>query len=190
MNTPTHMLTAAALLSKSGDPRRNWVILAGGVLPDLSIFVLVAWARFIENIPHRTIWREVYWQEPWQTLGAISNSYVIWGLLAVLAWWLGWRIWMFLAAAILVHISLDFPFHASDAHKHFWPLSDWRFHSPLSYWDGRHHSGWVGALEIGLVLASMFVLWQRFDSRFVRGLLLVGLAGLGAGPLFFWLTLG
>ncbi len=184
------MLTAAALLSKSGDSRRNWAIVAGGLLPDLSIFVLVGWARLIENLPHRQIWREVYWQEPWQTLSAISNSYVIWGLLALVAYRMGWHIALFVAAAALVHLSLDFPFHASDAHKHFWPLTDWRFHSPLSYWSDHHHARWVGILELGLVLASMGILWQRFESRIVRGALLIGLASLVAVPAFFRWTLG
>lgn len=184
------MLTAAALLTKSGDQRRNWAVLAGGLLPDLSIFALVGWARFVENQPHRQIWRETYWQEPWQTLSAVSNSFVIWGCAALLAYWLGWRIVMFAAAAMLVHLSLDFPFHASDAHKHFWPLTDWRFHSPLSYWNDHHHARWVGALELALVLASMAVLWQRFHSYWVRGALLAGLISLTLIPLFFWWTLG
>ena len=158
MNTPTHMLTAAALLTKSGDQRRNWVVLAGALVPDLSIFALVGWARLVENLPHRQIWSETYWQEPWQTFSAISNSFVIWVCVALLAYWFGWRIVMFLACAVLVHLSLDFPFHAADAHKHFWPLTDWRFHSPLSYWNDHHHARWVGVLELGLVLISMAVL--------------------------------
>lgn len=190
MNTPTHMLTAAALLSKSGESRRNWAIIAGGLLPDLSIFALVAWARLVEDQPHRQIWRETYWQEPWQTLGAISNSFVIWALVALIAYRLGWHIVLFIAAAMLVHLALDFPFHANDAHRHFWPLSDWRFHSPLSYWNEHYHSRWVGLLELGLVLASMALLWRRFDSRLVRGALLAGLASLVAVPAFFWWTLG
>ncbi len=184
------MLTAAALLTKSGDRRRNWAIVIGGVLPDLSIFALLGWARLIEGLPHRQIWREVYWQEPWQTLGAISNSFVIWALVALLAYRLGWHIVMFIAGAALVHLCLDFPFHADDAHKHFWPLTDWRFHSPLSYWNDHYHGRWVGLLELGLVLASMAMLWQRFDSRIVRGALVVGLASLVAVPAFFWWTLG
>lgn len=190
MNTPTHMLTAAALLARSGKTPRNWAVMAGALLPDLSIFMLVGWARLVENIPHRQIWSEVYWQEPWQTLGAMSNSFVIWAALAVIAFALGWRILMVLALAAIVHIALDFPFHADDAHKHFWPLTEWRFHSPLSYWDRNHHSQWVGALELGLVLVSMAVLWRQFHSRIVRGALLLGLLSLAAVPLFFWWTLG
>jgi len=190
LNTPTHILTAAALFTKPGEPRRNWAVLIGALLPDLSIFALVAWARWIEDIPHQKIWREVYWQEPWQTLGAISNSFVIWGAVALLAGLLGWRLVLFLALAVLAHLALDLPFHADDAHKHFWPLTDWRFHSPLSYWDNNHHGGWVSALELGIVLTSIAVLWLRFHSRIVRGALMAGLISLAGVPLFFWWTLG
>jgi hypothetical protein len=190
LNTPTHVLTAVALLTKPQDRRRNWAVLVGGILPDLSIFALVGWARMVENIPHRQIWREIYWQEPWQTLGAISNSFVIWGLLAVIAWYLGARVLLFLAVAAIVHLCLDFPFHAADAHKHFWPLTDWRFHSPLSYWDKHHHSRWVGLFELSLVLISITVLWRRFEHRFVRASLLAGLVSLAIVPAFFRWTLG
>ncbi|MFT7574467.1 MAG: hypothetical protein ACI9XZ_000836 [Alphaproteobacteria bacterium] len=95
------MLTAAALLTKSGDQRRNWIVLAGALLPDLSIFALVGWARLVENLPHRQIWSETYWQEPWQMFSAISNSFVIWVCVALLAYWFGWRLSCFSHARCL-----------------------------------------------------------------------------------------
>ncbi len=190
MNTPTHILTAAALLSRNGQPAHNRAVLAGSLLPDASIYVLFAWARFIEGHDHHQIWRETYWQEPWQLLGAISNSFVVWALLALIAYRLGWHTALFGALAALIHLSLDFPFHAGDAHRHFWPLTDWRFHSPLSYWDDRHHARWVGVAEIAIVAACIAVLWQRFRTRLVRGLLVLCFASLAAVPTFFWWTLG
>ena len=189
MNTPTHMLTAAALLTESGDRRRNWAVVFGALLPDLSIFALVGWARLIEDVSHHQIWRHLYWQEPWQTLSAIFNSYVVWAVLALLAYWLGWRVLLFAAGAAVVHLSLDFPFHASDAHKHFWPLTDWRFHSPLSYWDTNHHSHYVMAAEVAVCLVAISMLWQRFSGWLVRSSLALGFFSLAAVPIFFWLTL-
>jgi len=53
---------------------------------------------------------------------------------------------------------LDFPFHAEDAHKHFWPLSDWRFHSPFSYWDNRRCADFVSLAEKGIAIAMMVAL--------------------------------
>jgi len=189
MNTPTHMLAAAAVLSRPDRPWRDAAVLAGGLLPDISIFVLFFWAR-AQGIPQSDIWRKLYWQEPWQSLSAVSNSFPIWALLLVLAAMAGSRLVMVLAGAILVHLTLDFPVHADDAHKHFWPLTDWRFHSPLSYWDANHHGRFVALGELVLCTGCCAVLWFRFSDWWVRGLLLGALFSLGLVPLFFWLTLG
>jgi len=133
--TQTHLVIAAALLAKPGAPARNRAAIVGALLPDLSIFVLFGWA-VATGIPQETLWRETYWTEPWQTLGAISNSAPLWGLIAVglralTGTWL--TVTTVLPLAALTHIAGDFPLHNGDAHQHVWPVSDWRFHSPVSY---------------------------------------------------------
>ncbi len=160
MNTPTHLLTAAALLARPERSARNWAILAGALLPDLSIFVLFGWAQ-LQGIAQADIWNKLYWQEPWQTLGAMSNSIPLWSLLLAAAIMARSALLAGLGAAGLIHIALDFPVHADDAHKHFWPLTDWRFHSPLSYWDTDHHSRPVMLVEFAICLACMAALWHR-----------------------------
>jgi len=183
------MLTAAALLTRRGQPYRNAAVLFGALVPDLSIFVLFGWAR-IQGIAQSDIWRKLYWQEPWQTLSAISNSFPISAAALVIAIALKSRLLAVLAGAMIVHLLMDFPVHADDAHKHFWPITDWRFHSPLSYWDPGHNSRFVMLAELAICIASMIVLWQRFSGWVVRSALGVALISLGIVPLFFWLTLG
>ena len=190
MNTPTHLLTAAALLMRRDAPARNTAVVVGALLPDLSIFVLFGWARLIQGVPEREIWRSLYWQEPWQTVGAIANSFPVWVLVLMVAACLGWRVFAALAGAALVHLMLDFPVHADDAHRHFWPLIDWRFHSPLSYWDGRYNARWVMAAEVVLVIACVAILWRRFENGVTRGLLVLTGISLCAAPIYFWLALG
>ena len=75
---------------------------------------------------------------------------------------------MVLAFAMLSHFLLDFPVHADDAHQHFWPLTNWRFHSPFSYWDSAHHAASVAILELSIILLCSIVLWQRFKHWAVR----------------------
>jgi len=65
-----------------------------------------------------------------------------------------------------------FPVHNHDAYAHFWPIHDWRFISPLSYYEQDHHSGIVSLVELFLVLGSITILWRRFPKRWIRGLLL------------------
>ena len=189
MNTPTHMLAAAAVFSRRHRPQRNAAILFGALVPDLSIFVLFGWAR-ARGIPQNEIWTSLYWQEPWQTISAISNSFPIWSLALVIGLATRLHLVMVVAAAVLIHLALDFPVHASDAHKHFWPLTDWRFHSPLSYWDTNHHSRVVMLAELALCIACIAVLGRRHEGWFVRGLLCLALISLAIVPLYFWLTLG
>ncbi len=188
MITSTHMLTAAAILSERDKPYRNAAAVLGGVFPDLSIFVLFGWAK-LQGVAQWEIWRKLYWHEPWQTLGAISNSFPIWGALLVLGLAVRSTLMTVFAAAVVIHLALDLPVHADDAHRHFWPLTDWRFHSPLSYWDTDHHSRIVNAIEIGICCGCIAVLWRRFTTWWVRLLLGLGLSSLVLVALFFWITL-
>jgi len=168
MNTPTHFLVAAAILSRPDAHRRNLAMAAGALTPDLSIFVFFAWTQIFTSLSMEQIWREAYWTEPWQLLGAISNS----APLAIAAFAVSiWRkipLLTVFALAALIHGVLDFPLHADDAHRHFWPLTDWRFQSPVSYWHASHHGRIGAAIEAVAFFVSCAVLWTRFHSRWVR----------------------
>ena len=72
MNTQTHLLISAVALTRPDRPLRNAAVIAGAILPDASIFALVIWAR-MNDVPERAIWREHYWQDPWQTIGGASQ---------------------------------------------------------------------------------------------------------------------
>ena len=123
MNTPTHVIAASAILARPDAKWRNRAVLAGALLPDLSIYVLVIWAAMTGGLDN-SLWTETYWTEPWQTLGAISNSIPL--ALAVLgvAIWKRSSLFTVFAGALLIHAALDLPVHADDAHRHFWPVSD------------------------------------------------------------------
>ena len=77
------------------------------------------------------------------------------------------------AIAALLHIALDFPLHADDAHRHFWPVSDWRFFSPVSYWDPAHNGLVGGGIETLSLLFATGMLWWRFTGLRWRILFLV-----------------
>ena len=190
MNSQTHLLLASALLGRgSRAPARMTPVLAGAVLPDLSIFVLFGVAQ-LQGVNGAELWGAIYWQEPWQTLSAISNSVPLFSLLLLAGFLLG-KGWLRLfALAALLHLAADFPLHADDAHRHFWPLTDWRFFSPLSYWDPRHFGLIISALEALLGISLVILHWRWYRNLLTRSLLL--LAGLSyvAVPLYFVLSIG
>ena len=196
MNSQTHLLLASAILGRgSKEPARMAPVLVGATLPDLSIFVLFGVAQ-LQGISSAELWGEVYWQEPWQTLSAISNSFPLFlllflaGLLLSRTAPLAGNALRLVALAALLHLAADFPLHADDAHRHFWPLTDWRFFSPVSYWDPRHFGLIVSALEAVLGLALVTLHWRWYTNFPTRALLV--LAGLSyvAVPAYFILSLG
>ncbi|GBF25397.1 hypothetical protein MnTg02_00428 [bacterium MnTg02] len=188
MNTPTHLLISIALLAKPDAPRRNMAVIFGALIPDLSIYVLFVWAKLVAQVPEQEIWRHLYWQEPWQTLSGLSNSFPLYAMLVALGVWRGWTLLAIFGASALLHLAFDFPFHASDAHRHFWPFSDWRFHSPLSYWDGGHYGELVGIFELAMAIALMAIIFRRFKEVWVKVALAIGLVSYAAVPLYFMLA--
>ncbi len=193
MNTPTHLLISAAVLTRRGDadePKRNIAILAGALLPDAAIYLLFVWARLIERVPEAEVWRNLYWQEPWQSLVAIGNSIPLFAAVTGIGLALKRPIVTLIGLSALLHLAFDLPFHADDAHPHFWPLTDWRFHSPLSYWDENHFGTWVSLAEGLLAIGLIVLLWRRFEGRIVRGALVLALVSYIAVPVYFTLMLG
>jgi len=175
MNSPTHSLLALALLSKKGHTKRNWAVFIGSIVPDVAIYLWAPYQRFANGVSGKEMWRELYFQPPMQNLIALFNSIPIYLALATLGWLLRARmagkLLLFFSLAALIHMATDMPVHSEDAYRHFWPLSDWRFHSPLSYWDRSHHSAWVSVIETIVALVSIIVLWRRFPKLWTKILL-------------------
>jgi len=196
MMTQTHLLIATALFAKPGQKRRNRAIIAGALIPDASIFILFAYAS-LTGIPGSTLWNHTYWTEPWQSLGMIGNSAPLYLVFLAISLWLAAPQdarprWQSLPAlfclAALAHLATDFPVHHDDAHIHFWPLSQWRFHSPISYWDVDHYGNIFAIFEALLGIALMALLFRRFKTLWVRICLALGAALYLAVPLFFLLS--
>jgi len=83
---------------------------------------------------------------------------------------IGLMLLVFALAAIL-HVLTDLPLHHDDGHPHFWPLTNWIFRSPVSYWDPAHHGNVWSAFEFLLALTLIVILWRRFDVRVTRFIL-------------------
>lgn len=160
MNTPAHLLLGAALMGKGQRPL-ILAAFAGALLPDLSLYLLAGGALFLWDIPARRVFDELYFSDAWQTVFAIDNSFILWGVLVGIAMWRqsGWGI--ALTGAALLHLALDLPLHHDDGRPHFWPLSNWVFESPFSYWDRARGANWIAPLEAFLAILAAIWLWTR-----------------------------
>ncbi len=191
MNTQTHVLLAAAILAKPGAPARNTAIIAGALIPDLAIYTLFVWSK-LAGIPERTVWNTLYYNPPWSDAVTVGNSAPLYlallliGLLAATRWRVAMPV-VFFAAAALIHIAADLPVHVDDAHAHLWPLSDWRFRSPVSYWHPGHFGGIVSLLEAAVGVALSVLLWRRFRATWARGLLVLAVLAYLGPPIYFGL---
>ncbi len=180
MMTSTHILMGAAISSRSHF-RPLYIVLAwlGGFTPDASMFALVVYSRF-GGEGTEDLWSRaggLYWQEPWQFYSAVSNSFPMWILFCLIGLFLfrrskrlksiGLGVLIFSTAAF-AHVIVDFMTHASDAHIHFWPFSDWRFHSPISYYEKAHFGRIVSIFEATMGLSIIAYLVTKFKQLPVR----------------------
>lgn len=173
MMTQTHLLIAAAAFARPNAKVPNRAVISGALIPDIAIYGLFSFA-LLTGIPQAELWGDVYWQAGWQSIFAIGNSAPLYLGLLLFALIAGrqiiaaWSMWLGLfACAALLHLAADFPVHSDDAHQHFWPFTDWRFRSPLSYWNQDHHGAWVGLLESALGLACAILIMRRFRRLWV-----------------------
>lgn len=176
MNTPSHIILNLAILGRrqgapaaaAPSPGRSWAAGLGGFLPDAPLFLFYGWAKLWVQAPERQIWRELYNTPIWQDFFALSHSIP----LALVGWGLArWRkspIAMALFASMLLHDAADLPLHNADAHRHFFPLSNFRFISPVSYWDVNHFGAYAALGEWILVMVASVALWRRGAPRLAK----------------------
>lgn len=186
MNTPAHLIFGAAAFAKPDNGRVSAAALFGALLPDLSLYLLVGWQLLIVGTDARTIFDVLYFSDSWQTIFAIDNSFLIWGAALGFALWSGKPAFIALAGAGLLHLALDFPLHNDDARAHFWPVSDWRFISPVSYWDRNHYAGIVGPIEMLASLTCLVILWRRFVALIPR-IVIAAAALMQIAPGLIWM---
>ncbi len=158
------MLMGAALF---GRPLPRFAVAGalGGIVPDLPMFAIVGGLR-MAGYDFEQIFGKLYWEHWWQVANAIGHNFLLWGVLTVVSGLMlsanpfrsydptsfpGKRpvrpdaalVFAFSGSALL-HSVIDFLCHRNDAHMHLWPLTQWRFRSPVSYWDPNHFGNWFG----------------------------------------------
>lgn len=170
MNTPAHAILNLVVLGQDA-PKRTLPVFVGAVLPDAPMFVFFFWQTLVVGAPQSEIWGEAYFRAGWQDFFDVFNSIPLLIVAIFLCWrfQFEWARWMF--ASALMHCFFDLPLHNDDAHRHFLPLSDFRYASPVSYWDPAHYGGLAALGEVVVVCVGAAVLWRRHSSPGVRAAL-------------------
>ncbi|PQO23157.1 cobalamin biosynthesis protein CobQ [Rhodobacteraceae bacterium WD3A24] len=171
MNTPAHIALSLAVLGRRAGAGETAAILVGALAPDAMLYA----AHFDMQAGGAVT-----------ALTPVFNALPVWSGVLVLGLALR-RPWLWLlAASALLHIGFDLPLHAEDARAHLWPLADWRFYSPVSFWDVDHHGRIAGITEGVLVAVCLIVLWRGSRGALSHGLLAALAAVYAVTFLHFW----
>ena len=172
VNTTAHVVFSLALIGRSRWMMAGFAILLGALLPDLAMFAFYGWQKFVLGTPEQVIWSQAYFDPAWQDFFDVFNSIPLVLLIGLIGWRLKSVFLEALCLSMLLHCILDLLMHHDDGHRHFFPISDWRFESPVSYWDPAHFGQYVLVVEAILVVVAAVVLWRSARPRQVRAVAL------------------
>ena len=172
MNTPGHYILNLALLGKTLAPKSNVAIAFGAILPDMPIFIFYFVAKYIYKMPEGKIWSEGYYEPFWQNTIALFHSIPLAIIGTAVFYYFNWKPGMFLCVSMVCHSLLDLPVHHDDAHRHFYPFSNYRFISPFSYWDTRHYGKYVALVEMALVIGVNPIAVGLLNSSVTQGIVI------------------
>ena len=161
MDTGAHIVCNLLVQSRPSQPQIFAAIIIGAALPDLPIVFFYAWESLVIGNTEAVIWDTRYFLPSWQNFIDCFNSIPIIALVLLVSVLLQLKWLSVIMIGMLLHIMFDLPLHHDDAHHHLFPFSDWRFLSPVSYWDPRYHGDLIKIIQIVLVAVGLVWLWIR-----------------------------
>ena len=170
MQTPSHVAISLFIWRKVPNWKSTTAIVFGALLPDLGMFFFYGYQKLIGS-SEADIWGRYYFLDHWQLFFDVFNSIPIFALIAIICYYTQWRIAYLIAASAMVHVLCDFPLHNDDAHRHFWPFTNWRFISPVSYWDPKHFGIYAMLSELAIALAACYSI---VSGKFAKSIKVAG----------------
>ena len=170
MNTQNHILFNIAVAEKIKPGSLKYIkqIIAGGFMPDALMFVFYPIERWVFGHTSEEIWNERYFDSTWQMLIDIFNSVPLILLLFTYTYYKKARGWAYFFGSMLFHAALDLPVHNDDAHRHFWPITNYRYESPVSYWDPDHFGFYASIAEIILATVACIYIYRKAEKRWIK----------------------
>lgn len=165
MNTPTHTIINLVLLKKQTHEKYLLPVILGSLFPDFLIMIFYFYQKIIKGIPEEIIWGELYFEPGWQIVFDIAHSIPVFIVFTAVFFILRQKYSYLFCLSVVLHALFDLPFHNDDAHRHFYPISGWKFESPVSYWDPEHFGLWFTIFEALLFLAGVIFLIKAYKRK-------------------------
>lgn len=161
MNTPAHIAAGLFVWRNESSQGAASAVVLGALLPDLPMFAFYGFQKLIAGSSEREIWSDLYFRSEWQLFFDVFNSIPLLALVTGISYAFGFRWGVLLGGSALLHLFCDLPVHHDDAHRHFLPFTNWRFASPVSYWDPKHFGVVFMCCELILAItACIYVCWK------------------------------
>lgn len=182
MITPTHVVTNAFVARRArgngggfiGD-KPGWFVL-GGLAPDVGLTLMTAGAAVYfpafedmtmqEAMEHA--FGTLFFEDPiWITVQNTFHSPVVLAGLFALGKVTKSNKLMAFAAGAMLHTAMDIPVHHNDGPLVFFPFNwDYRFDSPVSYYDRDFYGGIVAPVDMAMtVLGGGYLARQWWKNR-------------------------
>jgi hypothetical protein len=184
MNTQSHSILTFFIIRKYLELTHkeyksiNPILFTGALMPDLPLFMFFVFYSLISPTSQQVIWRELYFHPSWQIVFDLFHSLPLWGILFLLSFFAKrYQASIFCMAALLASAQ-DLLVHYEDAHAHFFPFSDYRFASPVSYWNPEHYGRQFAVIEILMVVVAGIWTFKRLESKWGKIVLIFAIAAL------------
>lgn len=175
MISSSHIIYSWVLAKKTEkqgelNKKRTLSFILGAFFPDTPTFLFFIVSSLILQVPANIMWGDMYFNSYWSIPITLSHSFIIWPFLITISAYFGFKFLKWFSISALFHSIVDFTVHTGDAYRHFYPFSDWKFHSPISYWNSMEYGQYVSTFDSFLVLGLLVFLYQRYNKsgRIIR----------------------
>ena len=175
MITPSHIIYSWALAKKTEVNEQNRVekqtskrtlaFVLGALFPDTPTYLFFIVIGLLLGYSGETMWDDMYFNSGWSIPITLTHSFWLWPLLILVGTYFKLNFLKWFSISALLHAVVDFLVHTDDAYRHFWPFSDWKFYSPLSYYRSSEYGNWVSAFDSVLVLGLLTYLYTLYTGK-------------------------
>jgi hypothetical protein len=178
MITPSHLIYSWALAKKTENAplsqKRTVAFVLGALFPDTPTYLFFVVCGLILGYSGEAMWDDMYFNSGWSIPITLTHSFIIWPLMIAVSSYFSLKFLKWFSVSALFHNIVDFFVHTDDAYRHFYPFSDWKFHSPISYWNSAEYGAYVSAFDSLLVLGLLTYLYTKYAGTWRVLIILIG----------------